>query len=149
MRRLLPKLLPLIVLLLATVQAGAKSWDNRCGNSDVGLPEWIAGCSAMIDSGALRGRELSAAYAQRGHALTVTRNLARASDDLDRAVSADPTYAVALVNRANYLNVVGKPDRALADANRAVELDPELPLTYFVRAAAAAQLKNYDSAIAD
>jgi len=79
----------------------------------------------------------------------LTRNLAQAGDDLDRAVSADPTYVVAFVNRANYFNVAAKPERALADANRAVELDPELPLVYFVRASAAAQLKDYDSAIAD
>ena len=143
------KLLPLIVLLFATAEASAKPWDARCGNADAGLPNWIAGCSAMIDSGDYRGRELSAAFAQRGHALTLTRNLKQAADDLDHAVEADPSYVVAFVNRANYFNVAGKPDRALADAKRALELDPNLPLVYFVRAAAASQLKDYDSAIAD
>ena len=56
---------------------------------------------------------------------------------------------MAFVNRANFFNIAGKPDRALADAKRAIELDPNLPLVYFVRAAAADQLKDYDSAIAD
>ena len=78
------KLLPLIVLLVATpfvaCEASAKPWDSRCGNSGVALPDWIAGCTAMIDSGELRGRELSAAYAQRGHALTLTRDMTRAAE---------------------------------------------------------------------
>jgi tetratricopeptide (TPR) repeat protein len=56
---------------------------------------------------------------------------------------------VAYVNRANFFNVASKPERALADANRAVELDPDLPLTNFVRAAAATELEDYDSAVAD
>jgi len=103
------KLLPLIVLLFATPfaagEASAKTWDTRCGNAAVPLPDWIAGCSAMIDSGELRGRELSVAYARRGHAFTQTRDLKRAADDLDRAVEADPSYALAFVNRANYFNV--------------------------------------------
>ena len=143
------KLLPLIIVLFATCEASAKPWDNRCGNPDVGLPNWIAGCSAMIDSGDYRGRELSAAYAQRGHALTLTRDLAHAAEDLDRAVEADPSNVAAFVNRANFFNVAHKPDRALTDAKRALELDTTLPLAYFVRAAAAAQLNDYDSAIAD
>src|SRR5262245_49690601 len=101
--------LPFVVLAFMASPATAKPWDSRCGNAAVALPEWIAGCSALIDSGELRGRELSTAYARRGHAFTLTRNLARAADDLEHAVAADPSYAVAFVNRANLHNVASKP----------------------------------------
>jgi len=143
------KLLPLIVILFATCEAFAKPWDTRCGNPEAGLPNWIAGCTAMIDSGDYRGHELSAAYAQRGHALTLTRDLAHAAEDLDRAVEADSSNVAASSTVQTFFNVAHKPDRALVDAKRALELDSTLPLAYFVRAAAAAQLNDYDGAIAD
>src|SRR5712671_4922125 len=143
------KAIPLVLTLLAAGQAAAEPLEIRCGNTDVSVPERIAGCTAVIGGGQNLGHELSQAYANRGLAYTQTRDLARAGADVEKAVQIDPNNVTAWTTRANYFSVINKPDLAMKAANKAVELDPELPLTYFVRAAAATKLENYDLAIAD
>jgi tetratricopeptide (TPR) repeat protein len=46
----------------------------------------------VIDSGALTGRPLAAAYAERGAARTLLRKLDEAEADFDQAIKIDPTY---------------------------------------------------------
>ena len=62
------KAIPLVLTLFAagqTVnQAAAEPMEIRCGNTDVSIPERIAGCTAIIDGGQNLGRELAQAYAQ-------------------------------------------------------------------------------------
>ena len=79
----------------------------------------IASCSALIEAGTLKGRELAAAYAERGFARTLKRSLAEAETDLNEAVKIDPDFAPAYVDRANFWTVSHKPDRAMADAEQA------------------------------
>lgn len=93
----------------------------QCGGPNTSADDWIAGCSAIIAAGTASGRELAAAYAQRGFAFTLKRNLGQAETDLDQAVKIDPSYAPGFVNRANFWNVSRKPDRALADSEQAGE----------------------------
>jgi tetratricopeptide (TPR) repeat protein len=121
-----------------------------CGGPNTTRDEWITGCSALIDSGTVTGRARAVvAYAQRGFAFTLKRNLDQAEKDLDQAVKIDPTFAQAFVNRANFWTVSGKPDRALADSEQAIRLDPQFPLAYFTHGGAALNLGQYDRAIAD
>ncbi|MGE5158550.1 MAG: tetratricopeptide repeat protein [Gemmatimonas sp.] len=89
----------------------------------------------MIDSGTLQGQDLAGAYASRGFARTLKRDLAGAESDLDQAIKIAPDDAQAYVDRANFWNVSRKADRAMADAEQAVRLDPHFPLAYFVRLA--------------
>ena len=56
----------------------------------------------MIDAGTASGRPLAAAYAQRGWARTVKRDLTEAETDLDQAIKLDPDYAQAYAERANF-----------------------------------------------
>ena len=149
MLKTIPLVMTLFVAGQIANQAAAEPMEIRCGNTDVSIPERIAGCTAIIDGGRNLGRELSQAYAQRGLAYTQTRDLARAGQDVEMAVQIVPSNVTAWTTRANYFYVINKADLAMKAANKAVELDPELPLTYFVRAAAATKLQNYDLAIAD
>ncbi len=115
-----------------------------------GTPEQtIAACSAVIDSGTLQGQDLAGAYASRGFARTLKRDLAGAESDLDQAIKIAPDDAQAYVDCANLWNVSRKADRAMADAEQAVRLDPHFPLAYFVRGSAVSNLGQYDRAIAD
>src|SRR5258708_16420041 len=110
---------------------------HACNKAVTTPDDAIASCSAVIDSGTVSGRELAAAYAQRGYARTLKRGLSEAETDLDAAIKIDPDYAEAYANRANFWTVSKKPDRAMADAEQAVRLNPDLPIAHFVRAGAA------------
>jgi len=122
---------------------------RACSQAVTTPDDAIISCSAVIDSGTVSGRQLAAAYAQRGYARTLKRSLTEAEADLDAAIKIDPDYAEAYANRANFWTVSHKPDRAMADGEQAVRLNPTLPIAHFVRAGAALNLGQYDRAIAD
>src|SRR4051812_41190131 len=119
-----------VVLGLSPSTAPAQADDTaRSCTAPLTTPEaTIAGCSALIDARAASGRQLAAAYSQRGYARTLKRDLGEAEKDLDEAIRIDPEYAEAYANRANFWTVSKKPERALADAEQAVRLNPELPM---------------------
>ena len=76
---LLAATVPLVVLTGegAWMPAAAQTADPQqlCGGPQTTADDWVKGCSAIIDSGQAHGRELAAAYAQRGFAFTLKRNL--------------------------------------------------------------------------
>lgn len=92
--------------------AGADDATRACNQAIAKPDDTIASCSALIDSGSVSGRQLAAAYAQRGFARTLKRSLTHAEADLDQAIKIDPDYAEAWANRANFWTVSKKPDRA-------------------------------------
>jgi tetratricopeptide (TPR) repeat protein len=147
---LLSSAAPAQVLAESTsVEEPAIDPQQLCQGAESTVDQHVTGCSAVIESGKLKGRELAAAYAQRGFALTIKRNLEQAQKDLDQAVKLAPDYPVAYVNRANFWTVSNQPQRAVADAERAIKLAPNAPLAYFVRAGGEAKLEQYERAIAD
>jgi tetratricopeptide (TPR) repeat protein len=138
--------------LLGPVPASAQLISEEAARAcDQTTPDQtITSCSLVIDSGTVSGRPLAAAYAQRGYARTLKRNLAEAEADLNEAIKIAPDYAEGYANRANFLWTVShRYDRALADGEQAVRLNPDLPIAHFVRAGAALNLGQYDRAIAD
>ena len=116
-------------LLASSARAETSQATDACAGPQGSADAAITNCTTSIDSGALSGRQLAAAYAQRGFARTLKRDLAGAEQDLDQAIKIDPTFADGYVNRANFWNVSRKPDLALADAEQAVRLDPAMPQT--------------------
>jgi tetratricopeptide (TPR) repeat protein len=152
----LSRALPLVTAIVLVVpvqnrvaQAQPADPQQLCEGPQSTTEDRVKGCSAIIDAGQARGRELAAAYAQRGFAFTLKRNLDQAKNDLDQAIKIAPDYAQAYVNRANLWTVANQPERAMADAETALRLDPNLPLAFFVRAGAESKLGVYDRAIAD
>jgi hypothetical protein len=80
---------------LAPLQAQAEQVQGdqptrACSQPQGTLDETIASCSAVIEAGSVSGRELAAAYAQRGFARTLKRDLAKAETDLNEAVKLAP-----------------------------------------------------------
>ena len=151
----LSRALPLVTAIVLVVpvqnrvaQAQPADPQQLCEGPQSTTEDRVKGCSAIIDAGQARGRELAAAYAQRGFAFTLKRNLDQAKNDLDQAIKIAPDYAQAYVNRANLWTVANQPERAVADAETALRLDPT-PLAFFVRAGAESKLGVYDRAIAD
>jgi hypothetical protein len=64
------------VLAESTAQeAPAADPQQLCLGADSTVDQRVSGCTAMIESGKAQGRELAAAYAQRGFMLTIKRNL--------------------------------------------------------------------------
>jgi tetratricopeptide (TPR) repeat protein len=137
--------------VLMAIGSAAGQSDNRqlCFGPQTSPDDWVKGCSAIIDSGDAKGRDLAAALAQRGFAFTLKRNLPEAQKDLDLAVKTDPSYPPVFVNRANFYNVVNKLDLAMADAESAIKLDPTYPMALLVRGNVSLKQANYDRAIAD
>ena len=63
---------------------------DQCGELKAPPGAWIAACSQIIDGGQVLGPDLAKAYAHRGHAFTVLRNLPRSGEDLNNAIKLDP-----------------------------------------------------------
>src|SRR5256885_13699462 len=91
MRRILS---PLIVALSAALplpaaaQPLAAEWQN-CAKSDTAPDEGIAACSAIIESGAERGKNLAIALFNRANAWLAKDEFDRAVADLSGAISLD------------------------------------------------------------
>ena len=103
-------------------QAQTADPQQLCEGPQSTVDDRVRGCSDIIDAGQVRGRELATAYAQRGFAFTLTRNLDQAKNDLDQAIKIAPDYAQAYVNRANLWTVANQPEQAMADAETALRM---------------------------
>lgn len=90
----------------------------------------LAGCSALIDGGKLRGRDLAVAHLQRGLVRDDANSLDAAVADYAAAITADPKYALAYSNRAYAYGRLGQLKLAHADLETAEKLDPKLGVIY-------------------
>jgi tetratricopeptide (TPR) repeat protein len=111
--------------------------------------ERIKDCTAEIQSGRWRGRQLAVFYNNRG-----TVYLREAEDDLaladyDRAIAYDPKSVPALINRANMYERKNKFDQAIAGYEEALALNRRFAPTFYGRARAYFHAKEYDRAVAD
>ena len=109
----------------------------------------IAGCSTVITSGRLSGKDLNVAYINRGIAYHTKREYDRAIQDYDEAIRLDPEYALAFADRGSTYRLKGRYDRALQDYDEAIRLNPSNALWLGTRGFTYLKLKRYDQAIAD
>ena len=130
----------LVMLALATTQAGADDWGDCKQTKDEDLS--IAGCTVIIESGTQSKTNLARAYYDRGvaHAQKGQHDLAIA--DYDRTIAINPKNADAYGNRGAIYNSKGQYDRAIADYDRAIALNPKYANMYGNRAIAYYYLKN-------
>ena len=69
--------------------------DNNCtGKSDIPDDQQIAGCSDAIKSGGFAGKDLAAAFSNRGRAYAAKGDIDHAIADYDQAIAIDPGSAV-------------------------------------------------------
>ncbi len=84
----------------------------------------ISGCTAVIRSGQLMGKELAWAYYNRGAAYFNLGNATRAIEDFDQALRLDPGYADAYIGRGTAYGNLGEHARAIEDYDQALRFDP-------------------------
>lgn len=120
--------LSLLALLLASaLSAGsalAQSDIDRCENKTRQVPDdqRIAACSALINSGQYRGKDLSWIYSNRGVSYERMRQVDNAIADYSEAIRLDPDYPSAYYNRGCLYLDRAQFDPAIADFTKAMSL---------------------------
>jgi tetratricopeptide (TPR) repeat protein len=131
----LPALLPLLLLVAACTPAATVQVDRDL--------------SRGIDSGALSGDALAAAYVDRGTLRLLDDDVDAAIADYDAAVAAAPDYVAAYVWRGQARDAKGEDRGALEDFDRAVALDPQAWQAYGARGLMLARTGEADRALSD
>ena len=110
----------LFVFAAVTRSASAQGDGALCHGPNATLEQRVTACSSIIASGNTTGRDLAAAYAQRGYAYTLKRKLdLKPKRTSTRRSNSIPTNAIAFVDRANFWNVMRQArSRAWPTANR-------------------------------
>jgi tetratricopeptide (TPR) repeat protein len=145
-----------LALLTASASAQGLKLQNLARNTelcnrvaDVSPDERIAGCTAVIESGAQTPRTLAIAFNNRGNAHYRKAELDRAMADYDSSIKANPRYARAFNNRGLAWQRKGDAARALADFNQSIRLDPKSAPAFVNRAEALRRKGEYRRAAED
>jgi tetratricopeptide (TPR) repeat protein len=117
-RRLVAAALVLADALVMSAAADEFADCKQAGDA----PKAVARCTRVIESGALQGSDLAAAYRQRGAAYRRQGEFERSLADLSAAIRFDPKAAVGYANRAPILIDLGQRERAFADWNEAIRI---------------------------
>ena len=142
MRRLVIALVIISALLPSSVRAQA-----RCGHPDPEVS--ISVCSALIQSGRVRGRDLAVAHTERGVAYVALLDYDRALRDFGEAIRADATFAKAFANRGAVYGAKQDFDKAIDDFTSAIALEPRSADAYADRAGMHRLNGQHDEAIRD
>jgi tetratricopeptide (TPR) repeat protein len=110
-----------LVLISALIPYSARA-QARCGHPDPEIS--ISMCSAVIQSGRARGRELATAHTERGVAYVTLLDYDRALQDFAHAIQADATLARAFANRGAVYGAKQEFDKAIDDFSRVLQLEP-------------------------
>jgi tetratricopeptide (TPR) repeat protein len=135
-----------LTLIAPTALAQTRDQAN-CANPD---PEvGVAGCTALIESGAVKGPALALAYYNRGLHQDVQGHLDEAAADYTKAIALKPDFAAAYNNRCVVDAQKGLLDSAIEDCTRAIKLKADYESAYATRGLAYFQKGQKDEATAD
>lgn len=109
-----------LVLISALLPSTARG-QARCGDRDPEIS--ISACSATIQSGRARGRELALTHLERGIAYVALLDYDRGLQDFGDAIRLDPTLARAFANRGAVYGAKQDFDKAIEDFTRVIALD--------------------------
>jgi len=129
--------------------------DWKCtGNADIPWDEQIVGCSNAIKSGRYTGKDLAAAFNDRGAAYRVTGDFDHAIQDYNQAIKLNPNDATAFYYRGIANGMRGQSDRAIQDFSQAIKINPNhvgalysRGLTYSNKGLWDRAIQDYDEAI--
>lgn len=124
----------LVSLLLAVVMVLPARAETALDCFGENRDLWIAGCTAMIESGSLEPEQLSRAYAMRALGFSLRAQYDRAIGDYDAAIQIVPDFAVALNNRAWAYFRSGRGSQGLADVEKSLQINPMSEHTWDTRA---------------
>ena len=112
----------LVLMLISALSPSSARAQARCGDPDPEIS--ISVCSAIIQSGRARGRDLAVAHTERGVAYVTLLDYDRALLDFGEAIRIDPTFARAFANRGAVHGAKQDFDKAIDDFTRVLELEP-------------------------
>ena len=138
-----------LVLSISTASAQSQRWDWCNGNNDASPDLIVSGCTAVIQSGKERAKDLATAFYNRGNALRNKLEYDRAIADYDQAIKLDSKDYDFYADRGWAYHQKGDFDRAIEDYSRAIGLDPDNARAFSMRGAAWQRKGDYDRAIKD
>lgn len=110
-----------------------KDW-LACRAQNTQIDVRMKACSALIESGKPKGRDLAETYSNRGGAYIQKKDYARAIADLDEAIRIEPEVGFFHGNRAIAFFMKGDRQRAAVDFEEQVRLAPNAARSYSYRA---------------
>jgi len=150
-----PILLIALLVLAATAPALADTSEDdvarmrdACAKAEAPQDQ-IDGCTRLIDTRRLQGRDLAQALYQRGLGYAAMANYKNAVRDFTQALKFAPGSTDALYNRGGALSKLGRWDEALADFDAVLKIVPNDPNTFYARAWVHAQRGEDTAAIDD
>jgi tetratricopeptide (TPR) repeat protein len=135
-----------LLLISALPPSGARA-QARCGDPDPEIS--IALCSAIVQSGRAKGRDLAVAHTERGVAYVTLLDYDRALLDFGEAIRIDATFARAFANRGAVHGAKQDFDKAIEDFTRVLALEPRSANAFSDRAGMYRLNGQHDEAIRD
>jgi tetratricopeptide (TPR) repeat protein len=126
-----------------------RAWCVGTVEQGISLDLQIAGCTALIQSGAATTASLAIAFSNRGSSYGAKGDFDRAIADLDQAIRLKPDYVHAYFNRGGVHQKMGDYDRAIDDYDQAIRLESDFAQGYVGRGTAHRKKGDYDRAIDD
>jgi len=145
--RSLAWLIAAIVLALGSQVAAMASDDTPCAAART--DDAIAQCRAAVAKGNATPRDLAKALWVRGRDAARADTLDAALADLDAAIAADPTLAVAFNSRGVVYRRQRQYDKALADLDSAIRLEPKSAIFFANRGRTFHEMHDLEKAMAD
>ncbi len=109
----------------------------------------IGGCTAAIRSGHWQGKNLTAAYTNRGEAYRNLGDPTRAIENYGQALRLDSGNALVYNSRGNAYDDLGDHARAIEDYDQALRFDPDFTIAYYNRAGAHCALEQVEASFDD
>ena len=119
------------------------------GCTPVGTTQVDRDLTRSIESEALAGEKLAAAYVDRGTLRLLNDDIDGGIADYDAALAAVPGYAAAYTWRGQALDAKGEDRKAIDDFDRALSLDPRAWQAYGARGLLLARTGQPDRALPD
>lgn len=132
------------------------AWDKEkdkdwiaCRAQTTAIDVRMKACTAMLESGKPKGRDLAETYSNRGGAYIQKQDYTRAIADLDEAIRIDPEVGFFYGNRGIAFFMKGDRARAAVDFDEQVRLAPDAARSYSYRGIMFEKTGQRDKAIAD
>jgi tetratricopeptide (TPR) repeat protein len=124
---------------------------NTSSNSITRAEYWVrkSDCTDAIDTGKYGGKDLAAAFSNRGNAYQATGDVDRALADFEQAILVDASAAYAFNGRGNVYFSKREYEPAIADYTRAISLDPNAGYAFNGRGNAYKAKGDLDQALVD
>ncbi len=135
------------LVVISALPASTARGQAGCGDRDPEVS--ISACSAVIQSGRAKGRDLAVAHLERGVAYVALLDYDRGLQDFGEAIRLDATFAKAFANRGAVHGAKQDFDRAIDDFTRVIALDPRSAHAFADRAGMHRLNGQHEEAIRD